>query len=130
MLTIRLNRIGKRNKAQFRVVVQEHTIAPGGRHVEIVGSWDPHQKKGNFKSERIQYWIGNGAQVSDSVHNLLVKQGIIKAKKRAIKIKSAEINEAEAGKAGEAKATEKEEAVAEKTAEEKVSEKPKEEAKI
>lgn len=64
-------------------------MAPGGRHVEVLGSWDPHIKKGVFKDEKIKYWIGKGAQISDSVYNLLVKQGIIEGKKRAIKIKKA-----------------------------------------
>jgi len=86
MLAIRFNRVGKKNKAQFRIVVQEHTAVPGGRHVEILGSYDPHLKKGVFKNERIKYWIGNGAQVSDSVYNLFIKQGIVTDKKRHIKI--------------------------------------------
>jgi small subunit ribosomal protein S16 len=87
MLTIRFNRTGKRNKAQFRIVLQEHTVAPGGRHVEVLGSWDPHMKKGVFQGEKIKEWITKGAQVSDSVWNLLIRQGIIEGKKRAKKIK-------------------------------------------
>ncbi|HFC36122.1 MAG TPA: hypothetical protein ENJ49_00405, partial [Candidatus Moranbacteria bacterium] len=59
---------------------------PKGKHIEIVGSWDPHQKKGNFNADRIKYWLGEGAQASDSVHNLLVAQRIIEDKKRPIKI--------------------------------------------
>lgn len=90
MLTIRFNRTGKKNRASFRVVLQEHTVAPGGRHVEMLGSYDPHSKKAVLKAERINYWIGKGAQISDSVYNLLIKQGIIKGKKRAIKIKRTE----------------------------------------
>ena len=87
MLTIRFNRTGKKNHAQFRVVVQEHTVAPGGRHVEVLGSFDPHQKKAVLKAERIQYWLGQGAQMSDTAFNLCVKEGVIKAdKKRAVKI--------------------------------------------
>ena len=87
MLSIRFNRTGKKNYAQFRVVVQEHTVAPGGRHVEVLGSYDPHQKKAVLKSERIQYWLGQGAQMSDSAFNLFVKEGVVKAdKKRAVKI--------------------------------------------
>lgn len=88
MLTIRFNRIGKRNKAQFRIVVQEHSVAPGGRHVEIVGSYDPHSKEGVFKSERIKYWIDKGAQISDSVYNLLIKKEVISGKKRAMNVRS------------------------------------------
>jgi small subunit ribosomal protein S16 len=87
MLTIRFNRTGKKNHAQFRVVVQEHTVAPGGRHVEVLGSYDPHQKKAVLKAERITYWLGQGAQMSDSAFNLCVKEGVVKAdKKRAVKI--------------------------------------------
>ena len=63
MLTIRFNRVGKKIKAAYRIVVQEHTIAPGGRHVEVLGSYDPHLKKGVFKNDRIKYWIEQGAQV-------------------------------------------------------------------
>lgn len=88
MLTIRFNRIGKKNKAQFRIVVQEHTVAPGGRHVEVVGSYDPHSKNGVFQGERIKYWIEKGAQVSDSVYNLLIAKEIISGKKRKMNIGS------------------------------------------
>lgn len=86
MLQIRFNRVGKRNVAHFRVVLQEHTVAPGGKHVEILGSWDPHRKLGVFDGEKINYWISKGAQVSDSAWNVLIKQGIVKGEKRAIKI--------------------------------------------
>ena len=81
MLAIRFNRTGKRNQAHFRVVLQEHTKAPGKRHIEILGSYDPHKKTTILKKERILYWIGQGAQVSPVVSNLLVREGVIQAKK-------------------------------------------------
>ncbi|MCA9364868.1 MAG: 30S ribosomal protein S16 [Candidatus Moranbacteria bacterium] len=84
MLAIRLNRVGRHNRSQFRVVVQEHTVAPGGRHVAVVGSYDPHSKKGNFRSEEIQRWISNGAKPSSSVHNLLVRFGVLEASKVSV----------------------------------------------
>lgn len=86
MLAIRFNRVGKRNRAHFRVVVQEHTIAPGGNHIEILGSYDPHKKVSVLKAERVKYWIEKGAQVSDTAWNLFVKEGIIEGKKRAVKM--------------------------------------------
>lgn len=86
MLAIRLNRTGKRNRAHFRVVVQEHTKAPGKRHIEIVGSYDPHKKTTILNKDRILYWVSQGAQVSDAVHNMLVREGIIEAKKIAKKM--------------------------------------------
>lgn len=86
MLTIRFNRIGKKNKAYFRIALQEHTVAPGGRHVEVLGSYDPHLKKAVLKAERINYWVQKGAQVSDSAYNLFIKEGVLKGKKRMIKL--------------------------------------------
>lgn len=80
MLVIRLNRFGKRNQAQFRVVLQEKTKAPGHRHVEMLGSHNPHSKVTIFKKDRILHWIGQGAQPSDRVHNMLVKEGVIEGK--------------------------------------------------
>ena len=86
MLTIRLARVGKKNKAQFKIVLQEHTVAPGGRHVEILGSYDPHSKVAVIKEDRVKYWVGQGAQPSDTAYNLLLGKGIISGKKREVKI--------------------------------------------
>jgi small subunit ribosomal protein S16 len=83
MLVIRLNRFGKRNQAAFRVVLQEKTKAPGHRHVEMLGSHNPHTKTTNLNKERILYWIGVGAQPSERVHNMLVTAGVIAGKKVA-----------------------------------------------
>lgn len=94
MLAIRFNRTGKKNQASFRVVVQEKGKAPGRRHVEILGSWNPHTKQTVLKNDRILYWIGQGAEVSDSVHNLLVKNSVIEGKKRAIKMEKPAVKEA------------------------------------
>ncbi len=133
MLQIRFNRIGKKNRAIFRIVLQEHTIAPGGKHIEILGSWDPHQKKGVFDSEKIKGWITKGAQVTDSVWNLLIKENIIEGKKRAVKInKPAETKaEGEGVAATEAKKDETAEPVKEeiKGEEAKAQEPKSEEAK-
>ncbi len=101
--------MGRKNKAQFRIVVQEHKLAPTGKHVEIVGSWDPHQKKGTFQADRIKYWLEQGAKASDSVHNLLISQKVIDGEKRAIKISKKKSKDGE----GEEKAEEKAEVKAE-----------------
>jgi small subunit ribosomal protein S16 len=122
MLTIRFARVGKKNKAQFKIMLQEQSFAPGGRHVEILGSYDPHNKVAVLKEERIKYWISKGASASDTVHNLLVSKGVISEKKRAVKIPK-KIEEA---KAEEAKP---EEAKAEGEAKEDMKEEKKEESK-
>lgn len=112
MLAIRFNRVGKRNRAHFRIVVQEHTIAPGGTHVEVLGSYDPHLKKSVLKADRIKYWIEKGAQTSESAHNLFLKEGIIEGKKKPIYMKQPKKAEV-----AEEKEIKKEEAAAEKTPE-------------
>jgi small subunit ribosomal protein S16 len=130
MLAIRLARVGKKNKAQFKIVLQDHIIAPGGRHIEILGSYDPHSKLTTFKEERIKYWISQGAQASDTIHNLLISKGIISGKKRGVKIPAKKVEEVPAEAAKEEVKTE-EVKVAEASKEEvKKEEKPAEEPKV
>ncbi len=82
MLTIRLTRKGKKNQPFFRVVViDKRRSAKGGRAVEILGYVDPLTKRKSLKKERILYWISKGAQPSPTIHNLLVSEKIIDAKK-------------------------------------------------
>lgn len=109
MLTIRLARVGKKNKAQFQIVLQEHTVAPGGRHVEVLGSYDPHHKAIVLKEERIKYWLGEGAQPSDTAYNLFVSNKLIDGEKRKVKLFKKVDPEAEkaAAEAAEKAATEK-----------------------
>jgi len=129
MLTIRFARVGKTNKAQFKIMLQESTVAPGGRHVEILGSYDPHRKVAVLKEERIKYWLSKGAQASDTVYNLLVSKKIISDKKRVVKLpKKAEEPKAEpaspAGEEVKMEETKTEEVKEEKTEEKKEETKP------
>lgn len=113
MLSIRFSRVGRKNKAQFRIVLQQHTAAPTGGHVALLGSYDPHQKIAVLKADKIKEWIAKGAQVSNSVYNLLVKEGVIEGKKRAIKMEKPAVVEApvvEEAKVEEVKAEEAKEA--------------------
>jgi len=82
MLKIRLQRIGRKNDPAFRVVVTESTRGPkSGKYVELLGSYNPRQHIRTFKSERIKHWISRGAQVSGTVHNLLIHENILEGKK-------------------------------------------------
>ncbi|MEK7658537.1 MAG: 30S ribosomal protein S16 [Patescibacteria group bacterium] len=82
MLTIRLSRKGKKNQPFFRVVViDKRRSTKGGRSVEDLGYVNPLTKKISLNKERIQYWLKTGAQPSDTIHNLLVKEKVIDAKK-------------------------------------------------
>lgn len=128
MLVIRLCRVGRHNHAQYRIVVQEKSKAPTGKHIAIVGSWDPHLKNVVLKKEQITEFLKNGAQPSDTVYNLLVENGVITGDKRVVKIpakkqeeQKAEENVENADAAKEEKADTAEEAPEkeEKDAEEK-----------
>jgi len=87
MLIIRYRRIGKRNYAQYKIVVAERSFSVKGKFIEALGSYNPHDKKSILNKDRINYWIGVGAQCSDSVHNLLISKGIIEGSKRKVSFK-------------------------------------------
>jgi small subunit ribosomal protein S16 len=78
VLTIRLSRIGKKKKPFYRVVVIERTRPRDGRVRELVGTYDPLKKPAEIKldAERIKYWLGVGAQPSDTVRSFLKLQKI------------------------------------------------------
>lgn len=78
MLSIRLARTGKKKKPSYRVVVIDKRRPRNGRFVEVVGTYDPLKKPAEIKldGERIQYWLGRGAQPSDTVRSFLRNQKI------------------------------------------------------
>lgn len=77
MLAIKLKRIGKRKQAAFRVIVAEKKSKVRGRYVDDLGSYSPHTKALSVNKDRAVFWIGRGAQPTATVHNLLVKNGIV-----------------------------------------------------
>ncbi|MBI1961641.1 MAG: 30S ribosomal protein S16 [Parcubacteria group bacterium] len=83
MLAIRLQRIGKKNRPSYRVVISESSRDLYGKHNEILGNYDPvaTPKTVNLKADRIKYWMSVGAKPSATVHNLLVSQGVVEGKK-------------------------------------------------
>src|SRR5688572_2902245 len=81
MLKIRFQRIGKRGKAYFRVIVVEHTTRPKGTYLELLGSYDPHSKKLQINKESVYKWMKQGVKLSPTVNNLFVQQGIIQGAK-------------------------------------------------
>lgn len=85
MLRIRLSRVGKKNTPIYKVVVAEKSRPVKGKFIEALGMYNPGNKDNTLNVERIKYWISVGAQPSQTVHNLLVKQSIIEGNKIAIK---------------------------------------------
>ncbi|MFH0890718.1 MAG: 30S ribosomal protein S16 [Candidatus Liptonbacteria bacterium] len=96
MLIIRLQRIGKKHQPSYRLVVAEKRSRLIARPTEDLGSYNPSGKKASFKKDRISYWLSIGAQTSTTAHNLLVKEGIISGKKRAIKMRKSSGKKVEA----------------------------------
>ena len=73
MLMIRLARFGARKQPFYRVVVIEKDRARNGRSIEVVGTYNPRTSPAtvNLKSDRIEHWTSNGAQLSERVAKLL-----------------------------------------------------------
>ena len=76
MLSIRLRRAGATRKPHYRVVVADSREPRDGRFVEVLGHYDPRKDPAVVKidTERTEYWIGKGAQPSDTVRSLLKQQ--------------------------------------------------------
>jgi small subunit ribosomal protein S16 len=70
---IRLARFGAKKKPSYRVVVIDKERARNIRSVEVVGLYNPVSQPPivNLKHDRIEFWIKNGAQPSDTVQRLL-----------------------------------------------------------
>ncbi|MEK7151117.1 MAG: 30S ribosomal protein S16 [Patescibacteria group bacterium] len=81
MLKIRLQRIGKRGQAYFKVVVTEHTVKPQGKYLELLGSYDPHKNKFSADGNKIKDWLKKGAKMSGTLNNLLINRGVIEGDK-------------------------------------------------
>lgn len=89
MLKIRLQRIGRVHEPSFRLVLTDSkNSTKSGRFKEILGSYDPRKSIDSLDTERIKYWLSNGASPTDTVHNLLVKHRVINAKKINVSAKS------------------------------------------
>jgi len=75
MVKIRLRRFGKKNTPVYRVVVADGRSPRDGRIIEEIGTYDPLLKNNNFtlKLDRVDYWLGVGAQASDTVASFIKK---------------------------------------------------------
>jgi small subunit ribosomal protein S16 len=74
---IRLARHGAKKRPFYRIVVADIESRRDGRFLEIVGTYNPlpDPAEVNLKDERVKYWIGQGAIPTDTVKNLLKKEG-------------------------------------------------------
>lgn len=86
MLKIRLQRTGRKNNASFRIVLTDSKTAvkKTGSYTKILGSHDVKFGKVILDNEAIKNAISKGAQVTDTIHNILVKEGVISGKSKNV----------------------------------------------
>ncbi|MFH1536927.1 MAG: 30S ribosomal protein S16 [Patescibacteria group bacterium] len=86
MIVIRLKRIGRKNNPVFRIVVQDKQKAPTSTVIEKVGTYDPNTNPSTvtIEKDRVKYWLGQGAQPSPTVHNMLINDGILTGDKKRV----------------------------------------------
>lgn len=84
MLAIKLKRTGKKHQAFYRIIVSERRHKIDGRCVEDLGWFNPHDHTSKISKERAKYWVGVGAQPTDTVHNFFIREGVLEGKKRAV----------------------------------------------
>ena len=75
---IRLKRMGSKKAPFYRVVVADSRYPRDGRFIDEVGTYNPLKNPAeiNLDAEKVQKWIGNGAQPTDTVKALIKKAGI------------------------------------------------------
>lgn len=124
MLAISLMRMGAKGKPFYRLVVKEKRSKRDGAYLENVGTYNPMADPAevNLKHERIQYWIGVGAQPTETVKSLIKNNPIQTEEEKAAALqaradkKEAERVAREAAKKAEAEKLEAERLAAEKAA--------------
>jgi small subunit ribosomal protein S16 len=84
MLAIKFKRIGKKHQGSFRIVVTEKRTKLNGRFTDDLGWVNPKTDKFELNKKRAEHWLKVGAQPTATVHNLLVKAGVISGKKIAV----------------------------------------------
>jgi small subunit ribosomal protein S16 len=124
MLMLRLQRIGRRNEAHFKIVVIENTKGPKSqKYVDIVGSYNPKLGRVEIDTEKAKQWLANGVQPSDTVYNMLVTKGLVEGRKKNVLPKKSPVIDHEAIARAQKEAEEKaaKELAAKKAAEEEAA---------
>ncbi len=85
MVRIRLRRTGKTKQPSYRLVVADQRSPRDGKFIEIIGQYAPRtgEQALNLKNDRVNYWLDNGAQPTDTVRSLLRKAGVLKQRHEA-----------------------------------------------
>lgn len=109
MLTMRLQRVGRKNDASYRIVVTDKRTGPkSGKHVDRLGSYNPKLNQVQLDAAKAKEWLAKGVQPSDTMHNILVSQKVIDGKKINVLPKKSPIVDEEALKRAAEEAAAKE----------------------
>lgn len=74
--------MGRKHEPSFRLVLTDSkNSTKSGRFGEVLGNYDPRKSTESLKADRIKHWLSQGAGVTGSVNNLLIKKGIIRGRK-------------------------------------------------
>ena len=68
---LRLRKTGTRNKPCFRIIATDSRNPRDGRFIEILGFYDPRRHQERVDLERVDYWLGVGAQPSETVSDII-----------------------------------------------------------
>ena len=81
MVKIRLRRMGAKKNPFYRIVVADSRSPRDGRFIEEIGTYNPLSSPSEFELdlERVDYWLKNGAQPTDTVRALIKKASASKA---------------------------------------------------
>ena len=79
MIKLRLKRMGAKGRPSYRIVAADSRSPRDGRFVETVGFYDPITEPTTIRvnEERARYWLGVGAQPTESVRSLLQRSGVL-----------------------------------------------------
>ena len=81
--------MGRVHEPSFRLVLTDSkNSTKSGRFKEILGTYDPRKSTNALNAERLQYWVSQGAGLTDTVHNLLVTNKVLNAPKINVSKKS------------------------------------------
>ncbi len=78
MVVIRMARAGRTKRPVYTLVAADKRAPRDGAFLEKLGQYDPHGEDNlkNIKTERIQYWVSQGAQISESISSLFKKHKV------------------------------------------------------
>jgi small subunit ribosomal protein S16 len=81
LLAIRLMRMGAKKRPSYRIVVKEKLSKRDGACLENLGTYNPTREPAEItlKAERVQFWIGKGAQPTDTVRQIIKQAAKAKA---------------------------------------------------